>query len=370
MGRENAKNRPIKNISRKKREIRDIKSILRKNQKKRNKKIKNIFTKKASSDDFFNSLTVVNKLLYNLNTKGKKGEKNMGNWQCPIEYIDEDIREVVRILYENGMKPYMSCSGSYKDHKQKSVIVQSACVEMLDSELTREFMAILINDKRFKCSISKENAREFYDNHLPLGFRFIVSFENICGDVSKDLQSILEDAVKGMKSNIEDRKKIDAVCELINTFDVSKGNSIAFSFNDEMVNPVKAEGYNYSITIRDQKDLGNFKSDFGKSLDGFFQDQYESRFFGSDFVTMLIFLKKVGTEYSEIPMLKPGQKPRCIVDGSRIDKFMSSHTEKTELAKMELEGKQNQSLFEDSPEINFEDLLGFFQGEDNDDGMR
>ena len=116
----------------------------------------------------------------------------MENWQCPIEYIDEDIREVVRILYENGMKPYMSCSGSYKDHKGKSVIVQSACVEMLDSGLTRELMAILINDKRFKCSISKESARMFYDNNLPLGFRFKVEFENICGDVSKDLQSILQ----------------------------------------------------------------------------------------------------------------------------------------------------------------------------------
>lgn len=294
----------------------------------------------------------------------------MENWKCPIKYIDEDIRECVRILYENDMKPYMSCSGSYKDHKGKSVIVQSACVEMLDSELTRELMSMLISDKRFKCSISKENARVFYDNHLPLGFRFKVEFENICGDVSKDLQSTIESLVKGRKSNLEDRKKIDTVCELIDIFEVSRGNCITFSFNDEMVDPVKKEGDNYSITIRDKKDFGDLKNQLGKSLDGFFQNQYESRFLGSDFITMLAFLKKVGLEYSEIQILKPGQKIRCIEDKSRINKFMSSYSEKTELAKTKLESKQNESLFENTQVINFEDLLGFFQGEDNDEEIR
>lgn len=294
----------------------------------------------------------------------------MENWKCPIKYIDEDIRECVRILYENDMKPYMSCSGSYKDHKGKAVIVQSACVEMLDSELTRELMSMLISDKRFKCSISKENARVFYDNHLPLGFRFKVEFENICGDVSKDLQSTIESLVKGRKSNLEDRKKIDTVCELIDIFEVSRGNCITFSFNDEMVDPVKKEGDNYSITIRDKKDFGDLKNQLGKSLDGFFQNQYESRFLGSDFITMLAFLKKVGLEYSEIQILKPGQKIRCIEDKSRINKFMSSYSEKTELAKTKLEAKQNESLFENTQVINFEDLLGFFQGEDNDEEIR
>ena len=309
------------------------------------------------------------KLLYNLSTKDKERCEKMENWRCPIEYIDEDVREVVRILYENGMKPYMSCSGSYKDHKGKSCIVQSGCVEMLDSELTRELMAMLINDRRFKCSISKENARDFYDNHLPQGFRFKIEFENICGDVSKDLQSILEGLVKGMRANIEDRKKIDAVCELINTFDVSKGNIISFGFNDEMVNPAKTEGDNYSITIADQKDFGDFNRDFGKSLDGFFQNQYESKFLGSDFITMLAFLKKVGIENIKIPRLKHGQQKRCIKDGSRINKFMASYNEKRELAERRLMEEQNQSLFGNSQAISLEDLLGSFQGED-DDGMR
>lgn len=294
----------------------------------------------------------------------------MENWQCPVEHLDEDIRDVVRILFENGMKPYMSCSGSYKDHERKSAIQQSACVEMLDSELTRQFMARLINDKRFKCSISKENACEFYDNQLPVGFRFKIEFENICGDVSKDLQSVLQEIVKGKEPNIEDRKKIDAVCELIETFDVSNGNNIAFSFNDEMVNPARSEEDNYSITISDKKDFEGLKSDFGKSLDGFIQNEYKTKFFGNDYIMMLAFLKKIGIEYSQIPMLKPGQKPRHIVDESRIDKFMSLYSEKLELAKLELESKQNEELFASQQFINLEDLLGFFQGDDNDDGER
>ena len=85
---------------------------------------------------------------------------------------------------------------------------------------------------------------------------------------------------------------------------------------------------------------------------------------------MLAFLKKVGIEYSQIPILKQGQKQREIVDENRINKFMFSQTEKTELAKLELEEKRNQSLFEDTQEFSVEDLLGFFQNENNDDIVR
>ena len=80
----------------------------------------------------------------------------MNDWKCPIECIDEDIREVVRLIFNNNMKPYMSCSGSYKDHKDKPYLPETGCIEMLDSELTRELIAVLINDEKYKCSISKE----------------------------------------------------------------------------------------------------------------------------------------------------------------------------------------------------------------------
>lgn len=292
----------------------------------------------------------------------------MRNWQCPIEHLDEDIREVVRLLYENDMKPYMSCSGSYKDHNGKPCVPKEADVEILDSELTREFMAILINDKRFKCSISKENACKFYDNQLPLGFRFKIEFENVCGDVSKDLQSVLQEVIQGKKSNLEDRKKIDAVCELIDTFDVNRGNRIEFSFNDEMVNPTKLEEDNYSITIRDEKDFESFKSSFRNTLNGFIQDEHKSKFWCNDYITMLAFLKKLRIEYPQIPMFKRGQKPKCIVDESRIDKFMSSYSEKSEQARLMLESEQN-GLFE-TQYLSPDDLLSFFQGGDIGDDAR
>jgi len=157
---------------------------------------------------------------------------------------------------------------------------------------------------------------------------------------------------------------------LIDVFHVSEGTSITFSFNDEMIEPGKTDGDNYSITIRDQKDFADFKSDLGESVEGFIQNQYGSKFLGSDFITMLAILKKVGIEYPKIPTLKHGQKARCVEDKNRIDKFMYSYTEKTELAKAELEGKQHQNTVEDIQVIDFEDLLGFFQGEDNDDGDR
>lgn len=39
----------------------------------------------------------------------------MDNWQCPIENLDEDIREVVRLLYENNMKPYIPQSACFEN---------------------------------------------------------------------------------------------------------------------------------------------------------------------------------------------------------------------------------------------------------------
>ena len=87
----------------------------------------------------------------------------MSEWKCPIDSLDSDIREVVRVLYENNMRPYMSCSGSYRDHRNKGFIPECAGIEILDSELTRELIAVLISDKRFKCSIAKERGRVLYD---------------------------------------------------------------------------------------------------------------------------------------------------------------------------------------------------------------
>ena len=184
-----------------------------------------------------------------------KGGKIMNDWKCPIECIDEDIREVVRLIFNNNMKPYLSCSGSYKDHKDKPYFPESAFIEMLDSENTRELLAILINDKRFKISISKEGERVVYDNNLPNGLRFEIEFENICGDMQEELIAIIQTIIQGKKAEAEDRKRIDMVCSLIDTFDTIKNQQITFSFNDEMIIEEGEHNDNYSIKYQDRKSV-------------------------------------------------------------------------------------------------------------------
>ena len=154
---------------------------------------------------------------------------------------------------------------------------------------------------------------------------------------------------------------------MVDRFYVSSGNNIVFSFKDEMINPEKTDEYNYSISISDKKDFEVLKSDFGDFLDGFIQNEYESRFLGNDYITMLAFLKKVGIEYSKIPMLKHGQKSRRIVDNSRINKFMSLYNEKSRQARLNVQAEQNEILFQNEQVSDFEALFEFFQGEDNDE---
>jgi ribonuclease HI len=95
----------------------------------------------------------------------------------------------------------MSCSGSYKDHKNisNSYIPHSAVVEMLDSQVAREFIASLIHDKRFKCSIAKSRKCVFYGNDLPNGLMLKINFENIGGNVQGDLLEILQAVIQGLK---------------------------------------------------------------------------------------------------------------------------------------------------------------------------
>lgn len=222
-----------------------------------------------------------------------KGDMIMNNWKCPIENLDEDIREVVRLLFNNNMKPYMSCSGSYKDHKEKQYIPESACVEMLDSEATRELMAMLIKDKRFKCSIAKERERVIYDNDLPNGLRFMIEFENICGEMQKELMAIIQSISHGKKTDIKEREKIDVVCNLIDTFDVIDDSQIMFSFNDEMMLEGKEDEDNYSIEIRDRTDFEDYFTLIDHAIEGYEQDENRTKFYGNDFLNLSSTLRKI-----------------------------------------------------------------------------
>lgn len=287
----------------------------------------------------------------------------MDNWKCPIEDIDEDIREVVKLLYDNNMKPYMSCSGSYKDHKDKPCWPESACIEMLDSELARELMAMLIKDKRFKCSVSKERKCVFYDNNLPSGFRFKIEFENICGEMKQVLMKMVQSIIKGEKAEIDGRKRIDMVCSLIDAFDVSNGNKIGFSFNDEMEKQGEEDENNYSIEIQDNRDFERFGEDISHAIDEFMQDESKCKIYGTDFLSMLSVLRKIRMDYYQIPRLSPGVRPQAIsLKSRRTNRFTDGNNEKMKAARERLEQEARERLFS-SNALNFEDLLNAISNE-------
>ncbi|MBQ3408678.1 MAG: hypothetical protein IJH12_05715 [Clostridia bacterium] len=282
----------------------------------------------------------------------------MNDWKCPIEYIDEDIREVVRLIYNNNMKPYNSCSGSYKDHKDESLWPESASIEMLDSKLTRELLAILIKDKRFKCSISKERECVLYDNKLPEGLRFKIEFENICGDMQQVLMRLMQSVIQGKKAEIGNRKEIDIVCDFIADFDVIHGNEIKFSFNDEMTLKDHENEDNYSIEIKDKRKFESLGKSINHVIDGFIQDESKCKIYGSNFLSMISVLKKIRMDYYKIPRLNPGEKVQVFQLGSkRANKFTEGYNEKIKIAQEKLEQELRNEL-STSESFSFDDLMG------------
>ena len=244
------------------------------------------------------------------------------------------------------MKPYMSCSGSYKDHNNKGVWPQCGCIEMLDSELARELMAKLIRDKRFKCTIIKEGERIFYDNTLPLGLRLVISFENICGNIQTELLGILQAVVKGEKAEPDDKDMVDRVCEFINSFPVPtnddkstnfkiNGNRIEFSFNDEMVKEGEEDKDNYSIEIFDTRDFESYIKTIKPPVEDFIQNKKGCKIFASDFISAYRTLKHIVMNYDT---LKPIVTPKEVLPTQkRVDRFLSETMRKFDTAKATFE---------------------------------
>ena len=284
----------------------------------------------------------------------------MDNWKCPIEDLDEDIREVVRLIFNNNMKPYMSCSGSYKDHKDKPYFPESACIEMLDSENARELLAILINDKRFKCSISKEGEQVVYDNNLPKGLRFKVEFENVCGEMQEELIIIIQTIIQCKKAEVDDRKKIDMVCSLIDTFDAIKNHQIMFSFNDEMIIEEGEHDDNYSIKIQDKKNFEDYYTTINHAIDGFEQDESGCKLYGSDFISMIAVLRKTIMDYDQIETVMQGEELHLVqLNSNRINRFTANYNKKIKTAQEKIEEESSSKLFE-TKSVSFDDLMSMF----------
>lgn len=265
----------------------------------------------------------------------------MSEWKCPINTLDSDIREVVRILYKNNMKPYMSCSGSYRDHRNKGFIPECAGIEILDSELTRELIAVLISDKRFKCSIAKESGRVLYDNELPLGLRFKIDFANVDSSMQDELLGIVQAVIQGRRAERGERKKVDAVCDTIDTFVTPDARTIIFSFNDQNVVSGEEIDDNYSLTIRDRRRFDGYAREIKQAVDDFKQDDYGATFYGKDFYSMVAALRKLIQDYDGIPRLRRDESNRRIpTHKKRTNKFTTDYEEKKRIAQQKIDEEE------------------------------
>ncbi len=287
-------------------------------------------------------------------------KKDNQEWKCPIDEIDADIREVVKTLLEHGFRPFQSCSGSYKDHRERSAIPSTGLIEILDSEFTRNLIANLSRDKRFCCGIVFEGTRQFYGNKLPEGFRFSISFENIEGNMQDELLSIIQKTIDKSQIPNESRNQVDRVCSVLRKFNVKYNNTIGFVFNDPMLIEGKENEENYSIVIYDRKDSSKFKEYVGELITGIEENSRYGRveciFYGNNFESMWRALQNIQNNYNKVPVLR-GATAKYSTAETRHSIFAIGHMEKTRRAQRKLEDDENERLLKDTP-VDLLDLLG------------
>lgn len=258
----------------------------------------------------------------------------MKEWKCSLNELDNDIRELVEIALNNGMQPYMSCSGSYRDHKDKSSIPVCGCIELLDSEYIREVIAILLNNKNFSCKIKKAPKTDFYGNELPEGLRFEIDFENAKGNVGQELKQLFNDVILGRRSLPYDREKVNSICELLSTFDVKDGSQIAFYFNAPKIDVTNPEKDNYAIEINGRKNTQSLINEINNNVDGIEQDEKLCTIYGSDIITMGAVLKKTIIAYPKLSYLGK-EKNRRLTLPNREDFLLKQYNSHIDEARID-----------------------------------
>ena len=276
----------------------------------------------------------------------------MNDWICPLDEIDSDIRDTVRIAFENGMRPYMSCSGSMKDHDSKGAIPIAGTIELLDSEYIREIMAILIADPNYACSIRKQGATLFYDNVLPEGLNFQIEFANVCGDAQEPLSQLFTEVVNGRKAWPKQRKNVDVICDLVNQFDVRNGSTIGFTFNDPNI---ASNIENYSISITGVRDLKDIIQQIEGSVDDIEQGDRNCVIYGSEIITMGAVLRKVVEDYPRAPMMRKVQAHKRSCVAQRRNLFVEKYNDRKDEARASLESVDLQQQY-----FSIDDLNDFF----------
>lgn len=208
------------------------------------------------------------------------------------------------------MYPCQSCSGSLKDHYRKhGEIATFAYVEMLDSELVRNLFVKLQKDKRFECVIRKEKGKKLYDNNLPEGLRFTINFANPQGDKQKILEDYIHEVIneREIMNKSKERKKVDCICELMESFDVSEGSQIEFGFNNpNIIENDPSENFAISITNgRENKDLRKLQNSLNCEDNEFqLDDEKRCTIYGDEFFKMASRLRKAIYDYKTLERQK------------------------------------------------------------------
>jgi hypothetical protein len=249
----------------------------------------------------------------------------MDNWNCPVDELDPGIKEIVQTFYDNGMRPFMSCSGTKLDHDvRRGYIPISASIEFVDSDLSRRLFSRLIDDDRFECSITMSQKDVVYDNHIPDGLKFKIEFANPYGRQAKDLLQITRDTISNSQENSENRGRINLVCTELLKLNTEDGSRMMFEFNNPNLLPNQTEP-NYALEVINgwpHKNLALLQSRT-KCPDEEFEVNNDNQItiYSSDFLVATARLKKVMIDYMSLKRGKFGALQRSKRHNKFIDIF-------------------------------------------------
>lgn len=198
-----------------------------------------------------------------------------------VSDIDIGILPLVELLNDNDFRPFASCDGLVEHHKDKwgnpnPDEIVNAYVSMLDSESTRNLFAVLMDNDSFNLNISNpEVPYMLYGNEIS-GLKFSVYFDSYIGDNLKLLLEIVNEIILGkMIVDEKNRKKIDLICNLLESKYVDDNLSISFDIHSIYRGIDKEHvGENYLITASENE----LKKDLFELLDELKIDNLELHF--------------------------------------------------------------------------------------------
>lgn len=178
------------------------------------------------------------------------------------EDIDVGILPLVELMNNNGFEPFASCDGMIEHHfdkwgNQNPYDVWNAYIAFLDSENSRNLLAVLIDNDRFNITISNPATYELYGNIIS-GVRFAIHFDNYRGDGVKMLMTIVKKVVSGeIKPTLNNKMIINFIAGLLSSSEMMNENlDISFAvhpiYRQTNGNQVK-ENYSFRISEKEPK---------------------------------------------------------------------------------------------------------------------